>query len=40
MMRGQRLVIPGVANNVLVQALRVSPRRLATAIIRRIQETR
>ena len=40
MLRGQRLVIPGVANNVLVQALRVSPRRLATAIIRRIQETR
>ncbi|HKD19239.1 MAG TPA: SDR family oxidoreductase [Thermoanaerobaculia bacterium] len=40
MRRGQRLVIPGIANNVLVQALRVSPRRLATAIIRRIQETR
>jgi uncharacterized protein len=40
MLRGQRLVIPGVANNVLVQALRVSPRRLATAIIRRIQESR
>jgi uncharacterized protein len=40
MLRGQRLVIPGIANNVLVQALRVSPRRLATAIIRRIQETR
>ena len=40
MRRGQRLVIPGVANNVLVQALRVSPRRLATAIVRRIQETR
>jgi len=40
MRRGQRLVIPGVANNVLVQALRVSPRRLATALVRRIQETR
>jgi short-subunit dehydrogenase len=40
MRRGQRVVIPGVANNVLVQALRVSPRRLATAIVRRIQETR
>jgi len=40
MRRGQRLVIPGVANSVLVQALRVSPRRLATAIIRRIQEDR
>ena len=29
MRRGQRLVIPGVGNNVLVQALRVSPRRIA-----------
>ncbi|HTY40993.1 MAG TPA: SDR family oxidoreductase [Thermoanaerobaculia bacterium] len=40
MKRGQRLVIPGVANRVLVQALRVTPRRLATAIARRIQEKR
>ena len=40
MRRGQRLVIPGIANKALVQALRVSPRRLATAVIRRIQEKR
>ena len=40
MKRGKRLVIPGAGNNVLVQALRVTPRRLATAIARRIQERR
>ncbi|HTR04465.1 MAG TPA: SDR family oxidoreductase [Thermoanaerobaculia bacterium] len=40
LMRGQRLVIPGVANKVLVQALRVTPRRLVTAVARRIQENR
>jgi uncharacterized protein len=40
MLRGKRIVIPGAGNNVLVQALRVTPRRLATAIARRIQERR
>jgi len=40
MIRGRRVVIPGVANRHLVQALRVTPRRLATAVARRIQETR
>ncbi len=40
MRRGQRLVIPGFGNNVLVQALRVTPRRVATAVARRIQEKR
>lgn len=40
MLRGQRIVIPGIANRTLVQALRVTPRRLATAIARRIQESR
>jgi short-subunit dehydrogenase len=40
MLRGRRLVIPGAGNNLLVQALRVTPRRLATAIARRIQERR
>jgi short-subunit dehydrogenase len=40
MRRGDRVVIPGVANRLLVQALRVTPRRLATAIARKIQETR
>jgi short-subunit dehydrogenase len=40
MMRGRRLVIPGFANKVMVQALRVSPRRLVIAIARRLQEKR
>ena len=40
MLRGDRVVIPGVLNQALVQALRVSPRRLATAIARRIQESK
>ncbi len=40
LMRGKRLVIPGLANRLLVQALRVTPRRLATAIAREIQESR
>ena len=40
MMRGRRLVIPGAINKTLVQALRVTPRRLVTAIARRLQESR
>jgi short-subunit dehydrogenase len=40
MMRGQGLVIPGAINKTLVQALRVTPRRLVTAVARRLQESR
>ncbi len=40
MLRGDPLVIPGLGNKALVQALRVSPRRLVTAISRRLQERR
>ena len=40
MLRGKRVVIPGVGNKVLVLAERVTPRRLVTAITRRVQETR
>jgi uncharacterized protein len=40
MLRGKRIVIPGAGNFLLVEALRVSPRRLVTAIARRIQETK
>ena len=40
MLRGRRVVVPGLANKVLVQAERVTPRRLVTAITRLIQETR
>lgn len=38
--RGKRIVIPGLANKLLVQALRLTPRRLVTSIARRLQETR
>ena len=40
LMRGRRVVVPGLANKLLVQAERVTPRRLVVAITRRIQETR
>lgn len=40
MMRGKRVVIPGVGNKLLVRAVRFSPRRLVTAVARQIQETR
>ncbi len=40
MMRGRRLVIPGAGNRFFVEALRVTPRRLVTAIARRIQESK
>jgi uncharacterized protein len=38
--RGKRLVIPGVLNRLMVQVVRLSPRRMVTAAARRIQETR
>lgn len=40
MMSGKRLVIPGAKNKMLVQSLRVSPRRTVTALVRKFQETR
>jgi hypothetical protein len=40
MMKGQRLVVPGLGNRMLVQAVRFTPRRLVTAITRRFQESR
>ena len=40
MLRGKRVVIPGVGNRALVQALRATPRDLATAIARKIQESK
>jgi hypothetical protein len=40
MLRGKRIVIPGIGNRFLVEALRVSPRRLVTAVARRIQESK
>ena len=38
MKAGKRIVIPGLANRLLVQAERVTPRRLVTAMSRRIRE--
>ena len=40
MLRGRPLVVPGAGNRILVQALRVSPRRLVTKISRKLQEKR
>jgi short-subunit dehydrogenase len=40
MRRGARVVVPGVGNRILVASVRFTPRRLVTAIARRIQETR
>jgi len=40
MKKGKRIVIPGAANKLLAQTVRVTPRRLVTAVARRIQETR
>jgi short-subunit dehydrogenase len=40
MKRGRRVVVPGLANKLLAQGVRFAPRRLLTAVIRRIQETR
>ncbi len=38
MMRGKRVIIPGAANRLFVQALRATPRNLATAISRKIRD--
>jgi short-subunit dehydrogenase len=40
MQRGRRVVVPGIGNKILAQGVRVTPRRLLTAITRRIQEKR
>jgi hypothetical protein len=38
LMAGRTIVIPGLKNRVMVQALRLSPRKLITAIARKLQE--
>jgi short-subunit dehydrogenase len=40
MKRGRRIVIPGVKNKLLTQSIRVSPRRMVTTIVRKLQESR
>ncbi|HEX7680326.1 MAG TPA: SDR family oxidoreductase [Thermoanaerobaculia bacterium] len=36
MKRGTRVVVPGMKNKLLAQSVRISPRRLVTAIVRRM----
>jgi short-subunit dehydrogenase len=38
MKRGRRVVVPGAMNRAAIHALRVSPRRLTTAVVRKLQE--
>lgn len=38
LMAGKRIVVPGIANRMMIQSLRVSPRSLVTKIVRRVQE--
>jgi len=40
MTRGRRVAIPGLKNKLLAQSVRVSPRRLVTTIVRKMQEER
>jgi short-subunit dehydrogenase len=40
MKRGRRVVIPGIKNKLLTQSVRVSPRRMVTMIVRKLQESR
>jgi len=40
MKRGRRVVIPGIKNKLLTQSIRVSPRRMVTMIVRKLQESR
>jgi short-subunit dehydrogenase len=40
LMRGKRVVVPGLWNNLLVQSVRFTPRRMVTAIVRRVQDRR
>ena len=38
MKRGKRVVIPGLLNKVVAQSIRVTPRRMVTTIVRKMQE--
>ncbi|MCE5233026.1 MAG: SDR family oxidoreductase [Mizugakiibacter sp.] len=40
MRRGRRVYVPGLANRLLAQSVRVTPRRLITAIVRRLNAPR
>jgi uncharacterized protein len=38
MKRGKRIVIPGLRNKIMAQSVRISPRRMVTMIVRKMQE--
>jgi short-subunit dehydrogenase len=38
MLKGKRVAIPGLRNKLLAQSIRVSPRRVVTTIVRKLQE--
>jgi uncharacterized protein len=40
MKRGRRVAVTGMMNRLLVQSIRVSPRRMVTMIVRKLQESR
>jgi len=40
MMRGERIVIPGFWNNLMMQSVRFAPRKLVASMVRRMQEQR
>ena len=40
MEHGKRVAIPGIANKLLTQSIRISPRRVVTTIVRKLQESR
>jgi hypothetical protein len=40
LMAGKRIEIPGLANKLLIQSLRLSPRSIVTKMVRRMQEER
>jgi short-subunit dehydrogenase len=40
LMAGKTIVIPGLANKLLTQSLRLSPRSIVTKMVRRMQEER
>ena len=36
--KGKRIAIPGLRNRLMAQSVRVSPRKLVTKVVRRMQE--
>jgi short-subunit dehydrogenase len=40
MLRGRRVVVAGLKNKLLAQSVRISPRRVVTFIVRKLQESR